>query len=742
MRRRRLRCAVAFAVSVLFCAGAPAQEATPAEGATRIEAEEIEGVGDLEVSARGNAELHRDGLTVYGESLRWNRETGRLEASGGVRLERPGERYRGERLRYDTRLQTGEFESPAFRIEETLVTRGAAERLEFLGPGRLRLFNGWYTTCEPGREDWRFEAREIELDREAEEARVRDGRLRFFDTTLLPLPRATIPLENRRKTGLLTPFYAQSTSRGLELGVPFYWNIAPEQDLTLTPVVMSKRGTQLRTEYRYLERHYAGQLRWEYLPEDRVLERSRIGLSLQHEHRFSPALVGRLDLNRVSDARYFVDLGTHVRQVSVGNLLREGFLQYAGTWGAAAYQLSGRVQRFQTLQDPAAPIVSPYHRVPQLNLAIVRSDLAGAVDVALPLELVRFTHERLVQGRRVSANPTLAVPFVAPAGFFVPKLGLRLAGYALSQTATGQPQRERLTVPWLSLDTGLFFERDLTLRGTSFLHTLEPRLFYVYAPYRAQDALPLFDTGLADFNYATLFSENRFVGGDRFGDANQLTAALASRLLTPEGAELVRAAIGQRFYFRNERVGLIPNVAPRAPDQSDLLAAIGGQLFGRWSFDAGLQYNPQQARAERSSIALRYAPEPAKVVSASYRFLRDQLRQIDVSGQWPVAPGWYAIGRYNYSLREGRLLEGIAGVEYNAGCWLFRGVVQRLQAAVGVTSTAVYLQLEFSGFGSLATGDTLEFLRRAIPGYTPTSPVEGSLVPPSLRPRLPFELVY
>jgi len=336
----------------------------------------------------------------------------------------------------------------------------------------------------------------------------------------------------------------------------------------------------------------------------------------------------------------------------------------------------------------------------------------------------------------------VSAPLVAPGYFVTPKLGVRRVGYNLTRPDAGQPDRQDYTIPWLSLDGGLVFERDSNWFGNSLTQTLEPRLYYVYAAYRNQDQAPLFDTALADFTYAQLFSENRFVGGDRFGDANQITMALTSRLLGAGGQELLRATLGQRYYFDNERVGLTPASPLRSASESDWLASVGGRFAGHWAFDSTMQYNPRESRTERYGVSVRFTPEIAKVINASYRFHRDVLRQVDLSAQWPVKGGWYAIGRYNYSLRDRQLLEGIAGVEYNGGCWVFRGVFQRLQAATNVSSSALLVQLEFNGFGQIGSDDTLTLLRRTVPGYSVTNPGDQALVPPSLRSRLPFQQVY
>ena len=274
------------------------------------------------------------------------------------------------------------------------------------------------------------------------------------------------------------------------------------------------------------------------------------------------------------------------------------------------------------------------------------------------------------------------------------------------------------------------------------MQTLEPRLFYVYVPYRNQDSIPLFDTALADYNYAQLFTENRFVGGDRFGDARQLTVAITSRFLQADGQEVARAALGQRYYFAAERVGLTPTSELRSSNDSDLLASIAGRIGRRWTAEATTQYNHHQQRAERFNTALRYAPEPAKMLNFSYRFDREDLKQIDVSTQWPIAAGWYGVGRYNYSFLDKRLVEGLAGFEYNAGCWVFRAVAQRLQASTQVATTAFIFQLEFNGIGAIGTAEATELLKRSVPGYSVTNPMNAQLAPSGTRPQLPFEQAY
>lgn len=725
-------------------AQSPAPEAAQEEKApTTLDAERIRGVGDLEFSAQGAAELTQDELRVFGESLRYNQEFGRLEGDGGVRLQQGLNRFYGPRLRYDTLGDTGFMEEPRFLLPGALEARGGADRLEFLGKGRYRLENARFTTCRPGKEDWYLQAEQLDLDYVEEEGRAEHPRLRFFDTTILAAPFATFPLERRRKSGILAPYYANSTTRGVEFGVPYYWNIAPEYDATITPIVMSNRGAMLKNELRYLGRPYSGENRFEYLPSDRAFGSSRWGISWQHRHAFGPKLAAQMDYNRVSDDLYFVDLASQVRQSSTGNLPQDFYLTYSDSLRFGSYTAQARVQRFQTLQDPNAPVLPPYHRLPQLNFAGTANDIGGLFDTSLPAEYVVFWHESLVRGSRMSANPTIALPVLAPGYFLTPKIGLRYARYDVENPSVGPfDARPSVSIPWLSVDGGLVFERPANYFGRDLTQTLEPRLFYVYVPYRNQDRIPLFDTALADLNFPQLFSENRFVGGDRFGDANQVTAALTTRFLESGGQEALRATIGQRFYFNDERVALRPGEPVRRFESSDVLASVGGRLFTHVTFDATTQYNRHETRSERYNVAARYAPEPGKVAGASYRFSRDALRQIDLFGQWPVAPGWFAVGRYNYSLLDRRLVDGLAGFEYNAGCWVFRAVLQRIQTAAQVSSTALFFQLEFNGIGQLGTAEVVDLLKRNVSGYSVSNPRDSGLVPPSARQPLPFDMVY
>jgi LPS-assembly protein len=260
------------------------------------------------------------------------------------------------------------------------------------------------------------------------------------------------------------------------------------------------------------------------------------------------------------------------------------------------------------------------------------------------------------------------------------------------------------------------------------VQTLEPRAFYVYIPHRKQNDLPVFDTALDDFNFSQLFAENRYIGNDRVGDANQLTLALTSRYLDREtGAERLRLAVGQRFYFQDQRVSL--NEPLRSASTSDFLVGAEGRLSEAWSLASLLQYNLDASDVERFNVGVRYTPAPGRALNATWRYTRaladptggfEQIKQIDLSGQWPVSDRWTLIGRWNYSIADHKTLEAVAGIEYNADCWVLRIVGQRLTTTTQQATTSVFVQLELNGLARVGTSP-LELLRRSVPGYLPTN---------------------
>ena len=382
------------------------------------------------------------------------------------------------------------------------------------------------------------------------------------------------------------------------------------------------------------------------------------------------------------------------------DLTREASLSRSGTWGAAGtYALGGLVQGWQTLQtDPLAPLTPPYSRRPQITLNARNPDTFGA-DFDLQSSYVDFHHPTLTGGRRTVLYPSLSMPMQSPAFSFVPKVGVHATRYTLDARTNPLTDATRV-VPIASVLGSATFERDAKFFANAYTQTLEPKAYYVYVPFRDQRQLPNFDSGLQDINFASIFTENQFSGNDRINDANQLTLGASSRLINPaSGFEVLRGALAQRYYFRPQEVTL-PGVPVRNNQsaRSDLLAAVGGSFTRSISADLGWQYNTDTRQTQRTSVSARYNPQQGKLFNIAYRqSVSSSFRQFDASVQWPIAQGWNTVGRWNYSIQEKRMLEGLAGLEYDGGCFVFRVVAHRLSTATTAANSSIFMELQLNG---------------------------------------------
>lgn len=715
-----------------------------------LSADRIEGISGKEAVAEGAAELRKGNTAISADWMRYIEASEDVEARGQVRIEREGDVVTGRSLKYRIGDSTGILDQPEFTLAprsrqnaQPVTGRGQARSAAFEGEDKYRLSDGFFTTCRPGNEDWRLAMRELELDYTRNLGVARGATIYFKGVPIMKSPYMDFSLNNQNKSGLLPPMFGSTGKNGPEVTVPYYFSLAPNRDLTISPRFMQKRGMQLGGDFRFLERNFFGTAKAEVLPNDMILGRSRSALSVVATYDQPGRITGVLNLNRVSDDNYFRDLSSRINIAAQTTLLRDGFMTYSGGWwNGGWWNATGRIQGFQVLQDAARDIPVPYSRAPQLTLNAGKQDVGAGIDLALMGEIVDFRHATNVTGLRSTLYPAISLPLLTAGSFLTPKIGLHATRYVLDANGkattliAGAPQRAAATgtlarsVPIFSVDGGLIYERNLAWGGQNVIQTLEPRAYYLLAPYREQRGIPLFDTAIADFNYAQIFSENSFVGGDRVANANQLTLAMTSRVLSAAtGQEAIRATLGQRYYFRDQRVTVDTVTPALAYRSSNWLAALSGRLAQRWTAESAVEFNGRENRQERLAVGVRYQPEPLKTLNVSYRYLRDQLNQVDLSSQWSLGSGWYGVGRLNYSLADRRVVEGLAGFEYNGGCWIGRVVLQRFSVVsnatrpvegttqpIGSATQAIFLQLELNGFSRIGS-NPLEALRRNIPGY-------------------------
>ena len=713
---------------------------------TILLARELRGRPDLETVAEGDAELRRGGMVIRADRLSYEPPDDLAQARGNVRIARDGNVFSGPELQLKVQRFEGFFVNPTYYFGQ-VGAGGVAERLDFLGEQRAVATRATYSSCRPddidgsGAPAWLLTTDRVKLDFDANEGIAEGAVLRFLGVPILAAPVLSFPLTDARKSGWLPPSINIDSKSGLQISVPYYWNLAPNRDATLTPTFSSRRSLGLDSEFRYLEPRYSGSTSLNLLPNDRITGRSRYAANVIHD----ADLVGdtRLQLNalRVSDDDYWKDFSRSVPSITPRLLASDLLVSRPfGAWTTYA-----RVQKWQLLQSLDAPVAAPYERVPQVG-ARTTFRIGSGFKAGFEGEFNRFANpdnlaavdRQRVTGLRLHALGSLALPFVTPGWSVTPRLSFNAASYALDSPLTsgrfaGRSRVSRV-IPSVSLDSTWVFERDTRWFGQAMRQTLEPRVLYVNTPFREQSGLPNFDAAAKDFNFESIYSDNAFSGVDRVSDAHQLTAGVTTRVLDPlTGAEALRLGVVQRFLFRDQRI--TPDGQPFTQRFSDVLLLASTRLVKHWTLDASVQYSPNAGRTARSIVGARYSPGPFRTVNATYRLAPGGGEQVELGWQWPVygpavgnAPPlvgssnpscrgtWYSVGRINYSTSDSRVTDSVLGLEYDAGCWIGRVVAERLSTGRSEATTRLLLQLELVGLSRLGS-NPLQVLKDNIPGY-------------------------
>ena len=757
---------------------------TEQAGSIQIEGDKFDLYLDRKMRATGNAEISKGNQHIYGDSIEYDVQNDELKVKGNARIDLGESEIKGPELKMKLSESIGEMRDASVRLNKTIssnlqpedkphndpnvytqskllntqtsltdnprlyqdnyrepakpigldalppinsTSRGDAQMVFFEGQDKKRLHNARYTTCEAGVDDWYIKAKEIELNDYTQSGTAKNAYVEFKGIPILYTPWMSFSFNNERKSGLLTPTIGSTTNTGFEVAVPYYINIAPNKDATVGARYMSKRGLQLQGNFRYLGENYSGIDSMEYLDKDSSTDKRRYYANLSHSHSFENGWSAGYNLEKVSDDQYFSDLSTRIINTSRVNLPQQGRIDYTGE----VWKFNGLVQKYQTLDKTNFP----YERLPQLTLTADKE--WDYVNTDFYSQYTYFDRNQraplAATGNRLVLYPSISAPFTQIYGFITPKLGLHMTQYSLKNNdfivngATVSNNTDSRVLPILSVDSGLYFERDFDVLKNNhtkngYTQTIEPRLFFVYIPKQNQDLLPVFDTGLADLNLSSLFTENQFTGSDRINNANQLSFAVTSRMIDRDsGIERLTTTIGQRYYFDDQTVTL-PGGVKSSGTHSDVIAGLTARLSNQWNLDAFGQYNTEGNGLVRGNILARYNPEPGKLLNIGYRYTQAFLEQLDISGQWPLGRGWYGIGRYNYSVRESKPIEAIAGLEYDAGCWQARTVIQRVETATAQANYGLFFQLELGGLASIGA-NPLNLLRRDIPGYLNSSEI-------------------
>ncbi|MDR7335092.1 LPS assembly protein LptD [Roseateles asaccharophilus] len=729
--------------------GAPTR--TGGKAALAISAGKITAQADQQAEATDAVELRYGEVLLNADQLNYRVVDDFARAEGNVRVHHKGNVFTGPLLQMYVDRFEGEFLTPSFFLAAT-GGAGKAKVVRFHDSEHLSATAASYSSCpavENQEPAWQISAKELRLDLAGNEGQAEGAVLRFLGVPLLAAPALSFPLSSARKSGWLPPNIFLDNRSGFEFGVPYYWNIAPQRDATVTPFVMTKRGVGVDSEFRYLEPGHAGRINLDLLPGDRVFGRSRWGLKLDNDGRLGDWRY-KLNSERVSDDDYWKDLSRRVESQTPRLLANDFSLhrQRELSWGVI--DSYARVQRWQTLQgtDAEAQFVSPYQRSPQVGVRVTTAADEAVLDSfrpwgrkarlegSLELEYNRFDlpvsalPRQARGGQRVHALGHVAAPLGGEAWWFIPRLSVNAAAYDLDRPLDDGRRRLSRVIPSLSIDHGWVFERDTKLFGRAMRQSLEPRLLYVNTPYRDQLSLPNFDAAPKDFNFDSIYTDNQFSGVDRVSDQHALSFGATSRWISArQGEEILRVGAVQRVLFRDQRI--TPDGQPVTQRFSDLLLAAAAHLDERWWAETTLELNPETHRFERSVVRARYSPGAYKTVSVAYRLARAQSEQVEFAWQWPIygtpvtqrgansqscGGAWYSAGRVQYSLRDKRLTDSVAGFEYDAGCWLLRFGLERLSTGRAETNTRFMLQLELVGLSQLGS-NALKVLKDNVPGY-------------------------
>jgi len=693
----------------------PESQLTPEQaedGRLHVHADHIEmKLGESAVFS-GAVELRYGEVHLFADEVTHQQDGNLLDARGRIHLRRDtGETILAPNLRYELDTERGRAEDARFAFAEGLA-RGDAKRVYLEGRDTINFESVRYTTCPPERDDWFLRASRLKLDKADDTGTAYHTVIEFFHVPVFYSPYLSFPLSDARRTGFLAPHVGQGTNTGLLVAVPYYINLAPNIDDTVTLRVLGRRGAQLLNETRYLGKQYDGRLDMEYLPNDRVTDTDRQAFFFQHDHSLSQHWSLESEIKWVSDNNYFIDLGAASVNSSLTHLPRFARLDY----GDNTWRFMGRVYTYQTL-DTTIPLVDiPYQRLPQLSLHTGTPVKPNRVHLSLDSEWTYFYRQggnvagQPGAGQRFDAQPGISLPLRTSYVYFTPKASYRYTSWNLTD-ATGDETPER-GLPVYSVDSGLAFERDGNWLGKAFTQTLEPRLFYVHIPYRNQDSLPVFDTTIPEFSFFNFFRENRFVGGDRVGDTRQLTTAVTSRFLLPDnGIEQARVSIGQVLYFEDQRVNLPANTVSQS--RSDLIGEAYARIGAAWYTRGDLQWDSRKREARKGNIYLHYRPGKDRIINLGYRHIDDPTlpsQEIaDVSSQWPITERWSGLARWNYSLPDENTIQAYAGIGYTSCCWGLRALYRQRILPDGSEDKGVLFEFELSGLSRLGEAEESPF---------------------------------
>jgi len=714
----------------------PVSTADPEQSEVDVKANHVQLLQTGTSVFSGDVDITRAGQQLSSDRATYNRTSGDVTASGDVRLRDSEIIIDSEQAEWSLNNDEGLMLNAEYRIRQ-MHARGEAAHVFRKGKATTNLKDATYTTCPEGSNVWQLKANKVHLNHETAVGEASNVVVRMGGWPIFYTPYINFPLNDERKSGLLAPTIGTSSETGFDLATPYYWNIAPDMDATITPRYMSDRGLMLSGQYRYLTEYSEGEIEASFLGSDGLRKdgdepnpyynEDRKLFTWQNLSQFDNGWRAKVDYGYVSDDDYFSDFGSGLSLSSRTHLNRLAETGYRGD----VWDFTARVQGYQTLRD----VNEQYKRLPQFLLRGHLPDQALGLSYELDAEFVEFDHKDKVEGQRIDFEPAVSLPMGTAAFYATPRVALNHTRYDLKNDLTDSfDDSATRTLPIASFDTGVFFDREIDIWGDSYIQTIEPRAFYLYIPHRDQSDIPDFDTALSTFNMIRLFSYDRFIGRDRVGDANQLSLAVTSRIIDEQtGKEALSFTLGQIQYFSDREV-FLPGASVQEDRESDMIAEAVAYINDEWSVNGEVQWDPDVNESNLSSVGLRYRAENGTIFNISHRYRRENaatnvqegLEHLDVSAHLPINQQWSVFGRYYRSINTGRTLEGLFGVEYDSCCWATRLAIRNYVNEGSIYSNvdtqeqdrnlSIYLQIELKGLGSFGKkSDSL--LEQSIRGY-------------------------
>lgn len=666
---------------------------------------------------QGKVIIKKNDILFKANNASFNKKNSLVTADGDVILKTNNLEFKSQSIRYNLKDNTGTVKQTEYKVGSQNA-HGNSKQVKLINKDELELNQATFSTCPARNPSWYIKSSKIKLNNKAQLGTAKDITFNVGGLPIFYFPSFSFPLNNNRKSGFLSPSLRVQSDKRISL--PYYLNLAPNYDATITTSIHERQGLEIDTEFRYLTQQHQGVLKYDFIPKDKSFNNKRRDyFNVEHHTTISKETTINLKAEGVSDNNYFNDLSNSLENSSRSSLQRRlEIIHKVPSW-----EVSAAVEDYQILDTKN----SPYAKLPEIKLSYKPKTSPKALKLTADLEFINFEKENATTGFRSDFKISASKKWGTDAWYIKPTLSIESTLYSLKNTI-GDSTLSR-TLPTFTLDSGMYFDREITLQKRKgkrkYTQTLEPRFYYSYTPFKDQSNFPIFDTARTDFSATTqLFSENRFTGKDRIGDTNQVTFAVSSRLQDREdGKELLRASIGQVINFSNRKVTL-PNSSSQLGRRSDLVLELSGRLNENFRISSTILWNHKEKHTSNYELRLNYQDEKKRIANISYRKLNTEFNQDDnklsqftISTALPINDKWSFVGSYERDIENKRNLETLIGLEYQDCCWKTRIVAKRYLSSDNVNyENPIFLEFELKGLGSLGSGAKRE-IKEKIYGY-------------------------